>query len=411
MIVALVAVYLAFFYNWKPYLSPGELGTIIIVAADRQQALVILRYIKGFVEHIPFFRSEKTRDTATALEFRRRRIAIEVHTTSFRATRGYTIVAALLDEVAFWRSDETANPDEEVLNAIRPGMATIPGAMLLAASSPYSKRGILFNMHRDYFGKDSDDVLVWHGDTRSMNPRISQKYLDRQYDKDAARASAEYGAQFRADIEDFITEEIVDANVDAGVFERPYSPSHMHRAFCDPSGGSQDSFTWAIGHPEDGARWVDLLREVTAPFDPDEAVAECAADLKRYGILKVEGDNYAGNWPKAKFQKYGITYEPCGMRKSDIYRDALPILNSKGSRLIENRRLRTQILCLERKNGKGGKFSIDHPKGGKDDCANAVLGLIARMEARKVEFSDEHIIVADELSSFATDSLPQLGAM
>src|SRR3990167_8256310 len=81
-IVALIAVYLAFFFNWKQYLSPGEMCTIVIVAADRKQARTILRYIKGFVENIPFFASEKTRDTAMSVEFLRRRIAIEVHTTS-----------------------------------------------------------------------------------------------------------------------------------------------------------------------------------------------------------------------------------------------------------------------------------------------------------------------------------------
>jgi hypothetical protein len=57
----------------------------------------------------------------------RNRITVEIHTASYTSTRGYTIVAALLDELAFWPSDEqSAQPDVEVLNAIKPGMATIP---------------------------------------------------------------------------------------------------------------------------------------------------------------------------------------------------------------------------------------------------------------------------------------------
>jgi hypothetical protein len=52
------------------------------------------------------------------------RIVIEVHTASFRAVCGYTIVCALLDELAFWPTDEgSADPDTEVITAIRPGMA------------------------------------------------------------------------------------------------------------------------------------------------------------------------------------------------------------------------------------------------------------------------------------------------
>jgi hypothetical protein len=49
--------------------------------------------------------------------------------------------------------DDSANPDHEILNAVRPAMATIPGALMLCASSPYAKRGALYDAHRRYFGK------------------------------------------------------------------------------------------------------------------------------------------------------------------------------------------------------------------------------------------------------------------
>jgi hypothetical protein len=52
---------------------------------------------------------------------------LKVHTASFRTTRGYTIVVGLCDELAFWTVDEnSAEPDVEVLNALRPGMALSP---------------------------------------------------------------------------------------------------------------------------------------------------------------------------------------------------------------------------------------------------------------------------------------------
>ena len=90
----------------------------------------------------------------------RNRVMIEIHAASFTSTRGYTLVAALLDELAFWPTDEaSAAPDVEVINAVRPGMATIPNAMLLCASSPYARRGALFDAYRKHFGKDGDPVL------------------------------------------------------------------------------------------------------------------------------------------------------------------------------------------------------------------------------------------------------------
>ena len=54
-----------------------------------------------------------------------------MHTCSFRTTRGYTVVAACCDELAFWRGEDSSNPDDEIINAIKPAMATIPNAMLL----------------------------------------------------------------------------------------------------------------------------------------------------------------------------------------------------------------------------------------------------------------------------------------
>ena len=128
---------------------------------------------------------EETRETIEL----RNRITIEIHTASFRTTRGYTIVAALLDELAYWATDEaSAEPDTEVINAVRPGMSTIPDAVLLCASSPYARRGALWNAYRRHFGNDGDEVLVWQADTRSMNPGVPQSYIDRHVAEDAVRA-------------------------------------------------------------------------------------------------------------------------------------------------------------------------------------------------------------------------------
>lgn len=61
--------------------------------------------------------------------------------------RGYTVVAALLDEIAFWRGEDAANPNHEVVSAVKPAMATVPGAMLLCASSPRMRKGALWDAY------------------------------------------------------------------------------------------------------------------------------------------------------------------------------------------------------------------------------------------------------------------------
>jgi Terminase large subunit, T4likevirus-type, N-terminal len=131
-ILAVVAVFLAVFRDWRPHLGPGERATIMVIAADRRQARVIMRYVLGLLRAVPMLEHliESERSEAVDLS---NRVTIEVHTASFRTTRGYSVCAALCDEIAFWSIDESAaEPDTEILSALRPAMATVPGAILYA---------------------------------------------------------------------------------------------------------------------------------------------------------------------------------------------------------------------------------------------------------------------------------------
>src|SRR5574337_892357 len=49
-IAALIAVYLTCFRDYSPYLSPGEKGTVPVIAADRKEARTIMGYVKGFLQ-------------------------------------------------------------------------------------------------------------------------------------------------------------------------------------------------------------------------------------------------------------------------------------------------------------------------------------------------------------------------
>jgi hypothetical protein len=70
---------------------------------------------------------------------------------------------------AFFPTDDSANPDTEIIAAIRPAMSTIPNAMLLCASSPYAQRGALFDAFKRHYGKDGDPILIWKAPTRTRS--------------------------------------------------------------------------------------------------------------------------------------------------------------------------------------------------------------------------------------------------
>jgi hypothetical protein len=375
-VLALIATYLATFRDYEPFLAPGEVATIAVIAADRKQARSIFRFIIGLMTAVPMLAAMITDATAETITLSNR-IVIEIHTASFRVTRGYTFASVLADETAFWRSDEAANPDVEIFRALRPGLSSIPGAVLLNASSPYRKGGVLYSTFRRHYGKDDARVLVWKASTLEMNPSLDPAIVAEAYEDDPASAASEYGGEFRDDISDFISRELVEA---CTVHDRLELPSdgggYRYHAFVDPSGGSADSMTLAIAHAQGNKTVLDAIREVRPPFSPESVVMDFAQLLRTYRVFRVHGDRYAGEWPRERFREHGIDYMVSDRTKVEIYRDCLPALNSRRLELLDMPRLSSQLCALERRTARGGRDSIDHPPGGHDDVANAACGAL-----------------------------------
>jgi len=370
---ALLAVFEAAFKDYTDRLSPGEVATVMLLAADRKQARSVFRYISGLLESNPMLANMVVREDKESILLNNR-TAIEVHTASFRATRGYTVACCIADEVAFWRSEDSANPDFEILNAIRPAMATLDGK-LIALSSPYSKRGALWETYRRYFGMNDRHLLVAQAPSKSLNPLLPDRLIKQAYERDPESAKAEYGAQFRSDLEAFISREVIESLTRQSPLELPYNSRHRYFAFVDPAGGGLDEFTLSIGHREDSKLVVDLVCGKKGV--PAEITREYSELLKSYGIRDAHADKYAGSWPSDEFKKHGITIEHSPKPRSELYLDALPVITSGRAELPPDPRLAIQFSALERKTSRQGRDSVNHPPGGHDDRCNAVAGLIA----------------------------------
>jgi hypothetical protein len=391
-ISALIAVYLACFKDWSAHLAPGERAVVMCLAADRKQAGVVLRFAKGLLESTPALANLVDHVTAESIHLTNG-LAIEVHTSSFRAVRGYSIVAAILDELAFWPLEESANPDTEVVTAIRPAMTTIPSALLIGISSPYAQRGVLWDAYKRYYGKDSD-VLVWKAPTRVMNPTVSPAEITRAYELDPTSAAAEYGAEFRGDLSSFLTRDALDRVISRGVTERPPVPKHKYVCFVDLAGSqraSGDSITCAIAHAERrmlGLKLphyvLDVVREWKPPLANLSAIVGEIVELaKLYGIRQVVGDNRFGQFGVQLFDHVGkavgwpVRYVVTQHVKNALYLSLLPLVNEGRVELVDAPKLFAQALALERRTGRVGQDVVDHPGHGHDDVINAVAGAIA----------------------------------
>ena len=375
---ALLAVYEAAFRDHTDRLAPGEVATVAVLAADRKQARAVFRYVSGLIRSNPMLERLVAREDREAIELSNRAV-IEITTASFRATRGYTFAAVIADEVAFWRSDESANPDAEIINAVRPGLATL-GGPLICLSSPYAKRGELWNAYARHYGKPSA-ILVAQAPSRTMNPQLPERVVSEAMERDPAAARAEYGGEFRDDIEAFVRREVLDEATRPEPLVVPPSKRMQYQAFADPSGGGADEYVLAIGHLESDLVVVDALH-ARRGGSPQAVTAEYASILKGYGVRHVTGDRYAGAWPGDEFKRHGIRYDAAPQPKSGLYQDALAALNSGRVELPPDRTLIHQFAGLERRTSRSGKDSIDHAPGGHDDRSNAVAGLVASATRR-----------------------------
>lgn len=389
---ALVVVYLAVFGRYS--LVAGERAVAMIIAADRRQARVVKGYVSGLLHSVPMLEAliaDETKESITLTNG----IAIEIHTASFRGIRGYTVIGAVGDEIAFWPTDESANPDSEIVNALRPAMATVPNALLLAISSPYGRKGEMWRAYKNHFGQDSEHVLVWQATSQQMNPGIPPGIIEAAYADDPVLAAAEYGAEFRRDLEAFVSQEVLDRAIVPGRHELPPLSGVSYTAFVDPSGGSADSMTLAIAHQAGDRMLIDAIRERTAPFSPDQVTSEFAALLRAYGIDDVVGDRYAGEWPRERFRAHGIQYRVADADKSALYGDVLPLLNSGRVDLLDHATLRRQLGALERRTTRRGRDIVDHPPRGRDDVANAVAGALVGIGRAPTVFGPENFMSLD----------------
>jgi hypothetical protein len=369
-ISAVIAVYLACFKDWTPFLAPGERGWIFVVANDKSQAGIIKNYISGILGGNKLLRMNVQNETKEEIELKGN-VGIAIKTCSYRTLRGYTLVAAILEEMAFYRSEESANPDKEIMAAVRPALATIPESILLGISTPYSRTGVLWEQYKTNFGKEGGP-LIWLAPTRVMNPTIDLRLIERALREDPQAASSEWESTWREDISAFITSELIEAVTIPGRFELPKIDGARYVGFLDPSGGRQDSFTMAISHREESGRIIlDVLRERRPPFQPKSVVAEFSETLKAFGITEVEADRYAAEWVVEAFRENGIQVKPAPMTASDGYMNFLPMVANGTVELLDSKRLKAQLTGLERRIRSGGKDLITHFPGGHDDLANA----------------------------------------
>jgi hypothetical protein len=376
--MAVLAAWLAGCHDFRDILAPGERGHLPVLAQTRDQATSAFNFICGVFAASSALRGLVDSRAADTLILKSG-VDISTRAASFRSARGSTMVAAICDEIAFWRDDtSSANPDVEILRAIRPSLLTT-GGPLIAISSPYAERGELWKAYSKHYGVETSKRLVAKASTLEMNSGVDREWIEEQFDDDPVAAEAEFNANFRTDVELFVSRAAIALCITDGVVERGPMSNTVYYGFADPSGGGPDTYTLAIAHRYGDKVVLDVIRERRLA-DVEGVTAEYAALLKAYGVGVVIGDNFAGEWPKQAFGRYGIEYRKADLFRSDLYLNLLPLINSRRVELLDHQKMMTQFMDLERRVGTSGRDSVNHMRGRHDDIVNAVAGALVYAE-------------------------------
>lgn len=381
---AVAGAYEAVLAGHEAKLAKGENGLVAICSPTKKQSRIVKNYIRAIFD-APLLQGMIVGESREGFTLSNG-VMIELLAGDFRTVRGFTLLAVIVDEAAFFGVDEESKikSDTELIAALRPALATT-GGRLIAITTPYARRGWTFQTYERNFGNPTGKILVWNCASRIMNPTLSQSIIDEGLEEDYAKARAEYFGEFRDDVAAFLSREVIESVVVRNRQELLPRPGTSYSAFVDMSGGRSDDSVLAVAHKGTNRKVVlDKIVRVKPPFNPYDVVRKFAQELRRYGIEKIVGDNYAADFNAGAFREAGIVYKKCDMPASSLYLEFLPRLCSDEVELLDHKVLIDQLANLERRTRVGGKDSVTHPTGGHDDVANAVAGVVVTCFARKL---------------------------
>ncbi len=389
-LAAVAVAYEAALGGHEAYIRAGQTALCFLIAQDMRMARNSLGFIRAVLDSSPVMKKlMKGPGTADRIDLKNG-ITIAVVPPTMKSVRGYACPTAIMDEVGVWYQDaESANPDYEVWRSLKPGQLQFPDALLLGASSPWSKQGLLYS----YFEAGTDgcrahlnekarfaNCLVWHGTTAGMgNPAVRDEWLRVERDRDPQAFERECLAVFQDSVSGFLSTSLLRTAVDVGVTERAPEPRFFYQAAVDPA-FRRDAFAFAITHVDDHGRLiVDVIRRwlgnLDHPLNPRAVFSELVPLLRAYHIQSVFTDQYHFESLHQIALDFNFGLEEVtftGQSKAAIYGDLQMLVNQQRIRLLDEPESLRELRSLERVLTGGGVVQISSPTGQHDDLATVI---------------------------------------
>lgn len=396
---ALRLVYGALTRNLRS-LAPGQLAYATVVAPNsklRQEAIdFALGAFRSHPELEPMLRLPKgTAPEARLPEFRiQRKDGRHVMVTAAVATRGgYDLrgrwhTDLLLDEVAFFRDENSAVNDKDIFEA--GSVRVLPGGQTILASTPWAEAGLLHKFHTENYGHPKTTIAV-HAPTLALNDsELNKTIVARGYAQDPDNAAREFGARFMTGGTVLFFEPacILAAIDEAQDLPRTPLPGETVAAGGD-FGFRSDSSALVVVHRSGELVIVGDITELRPqdgmPLKPSETVQSFAATLRAHGASYLMAD---GHYRETIVEHLSdIAYAPAPNTPADAYMRARVLFREGRVRIPNHPRLIQQLREVEGHPTPGGGMSITHPrwrKGGHGDLVAALVLALYQLGGEEV---------------------------
>lgn len=372
-------------------LASGEEGLAIVVAPNLKQAEQTLNYISGVINRSPALQTLVVgKMLKTRINLRRQNgqvVSIQPRAAAKGGLtgRGFSVIAAFMDETAFFRGSDYAVNDGEIFSSMY--QRILPTSQMLIASTPWAREGLLWSQYEENFGHPVNGLCA-HAPTLLMNPSERNIATYEMVKKgDPERARREYDAEFlsaaaEAFFDPVTIERSIDEELTGGIVE-PVEGSEI-KAGAD-FGFERDSSALVIIHSYNGAhRVADVVHrtpEGETALRPSEVVEDFAEHCKHHQAGWVMSDIHYRQSIIEHLNEYNLNFIEAPKDTSIPYVATRIMLHQGLIRLPKDPKLINQLKSIKAKKTSGGKIQIIKPRQQGFHCDIADAFVLAAFQA------------------------------
>jgi hypothetical protein len=373
-------------------LAPGQRAMAPVVAPNDGLRQEVINYIYGACWSHPDLQqrvwiAKGVKPTADApAEFAIRRGAMfnvrfvgSVATAGGYGGRGRSLTDAALDEAAFFRDASAKINDSDIYSAMSPRV--MPGGQTIIASTPWAKRGLLWDMYQRNFGHPVDAICI-HAPTMILNgSKMTADIVSRERARDPDNAAREFDAMFSdTGSSVFFGHDIVELAT-KGQWMVP-QPGDMLAAGADLGMRRNSSVLAVVCRRGETYGLVSLIEKKPMPghaLKPGEVCREFADECNRLGVKYVMSDGHYLDALQEALDESGLSVVNAPSAVSAPYMRMRTLMREGQVSLPDIDRLKRQMQAVEGVTLAAGGMSIRNPQWSTGEHGDLVSALVLAM--------------------------------